>query len=145
MASHDSIGISSSACGHPACAPAIVVVDQQFIQLATARIPFRSCKQILIIPVDHQRVMDVFKHVSAIHVLHICFTSCPCPSSLARDLLPASCHIFGCSGARRTGTVQLLSGLILARCMTSPQPPPGSHLPRFAEFRAEERELALWC
>ena len=45
---------------------------------------------------------------------------------------------------RRTRTVQLLSGLILARCLTSPQLPLGSYPPRLPEFRGKGRQLALW-
>ena len=67
------------------------------------------------------------------------------PSSLARDCLPASCHTSSSSGARRTRTVQLLSGLILARCLTSPQLPLGSYPPRLPEFRGKGLQLALWC
>ena len=37
-------------------------------------------------------------------------------------------------GARRTRTVRLLDGLILARSLTSPQPPIGSYLPCIPEF-----------
>ena len=114
-------------------------------QLVTVRVPSRSCKHVHFIAVGHQRVMNVLKHVSAIHVLHIILTSCPCLSSLARAFLPESCHTSSLSGVRRTRTVQLLSGLILARCLTSPQ----SHQGRIANKNAIQssvragRQLAL--
>ena len=44
----------------------------------------------------------VFRHVSAIHVLFVVFPFTMCQSSSARALLPASCRIFSCSGARRS-------------------------------------------
>ena len=53
------------------------MVDQHFIQLATARVSLRSCKHVLFVAIDRQRVMDVFKHVSANRVLFIILTSCP--------------------------------------------------------------------
>ena len=122
----------------PEWAPAASVVDQQFIQLATARVPFRSCKHVPLIA-----VVNVKKHVSAI--LTVVVKSFPCHSSWARAFLPAPCHTPSSSGARRTRTVQLLSGLILARCLTGPQSPSMSCLARIPEFRGARRQLALWC
>ena len=74
--------------------------------------PFHSCKHALHIVVGHQRVMNVLKHVSAIHVLFVVVSSRSCQSSLAKALLPASCHVFSRSGARRTRTVQFLVKLL---------------------------------
>ena len=68
----------------PECDPAVAAVDQQFIQFVTARVPCCSSKHVLLIAVDHERVMDVFELASAIHVLLTILTSCPCPGSLAR-------------------------------------------------------------
>ena len=86
---------------------------------------------------------SLFKHVSAIHALLVILTSRPCQSSLARALLPASCRVFICSGARRTSKVHFLSGLILARRLTTPQLPPGSNRPRIPELSGARRQLAL--
>ena len=64
----------------------------------------------------------------------MCSRTLLCQSSLARVFLPSSCHISSCWGARSTRTVPLLNdGLILARCLKSPQPPPGPYLPRSPE------------
>ena len=84
--------------------------------------------------VSHQRRMGVCRLASAIHVLLVILSSRSCQSSWARALLSTSCHFFSCSGARRTRTVRLLDGLILARSLTSPQPPIGSYLPCIPEF-----------
>ena len=128
-----------------ACAPPVVVVDQQFIQLATAQIPFLSREPVPFTAVEHERVMDVFKRVSAIHVLLIILTSWPCPSSLARAFFPASCHTSSCSGACRTGTVQLLSQRIDPRTLldwpTSSTMFSSSTHSRVPKAR---RQLALW-
>ena len=42
----------------------------------------------LFIAVDHQRVMDVFKHVSPIRVLLVILASCPCQNFWARCSSP---------------------------------------------------------
>ena len=74
-------------------------------------------------------------------------TSSSSLSRLARARVPARC----------TRTVQRLSGLTLARVdwssnvrgaihrEASPQPPPGSYLPRIPEYCGAGRHLALWC
>ena len=91
----------------PRCAPTVVMLGQQFIQLATARVSCCSCKHVPFIAVHHQ----------------------------TEFLVPASCHTSSCSGAHRTGTVQMLSGLILARCLTRSHSPPSSYRQRIPEFR----------
>ena len=52
----------TSPCERPR-APAVIMVDQQFVRLATARVPFHSSQHTLHI------VVGVYKHVSAIHVI----------------------------------------------------------------------------
>ena len=56
-----------------------------------------------------------------------CSGTCLQSASSASCSRLISCQPCSCSGTRRTRTVQLLSGLILARCLTSPQRPTRSH------------------
>ena len=53
----------------PENAPTVVIVDQKFIQIATARVSTRSCKPVLFTAVYHQSVVDVCSNT----ILH--FTS----------------------------------------------------------------------
>ena len=123
MASRGLSGISSSVCGRLQRA---IAVEQRFVQLAIARGPFHSWRHALLIVVGHERVMDVFAHAQAIHVVLVVLSSRSCQSSLARALLPASCfHIqpfwlftqkrFGCTSTSSEQWIQCSCVLCASR------------------------------
>ena len=119
----------------PECAPTVVVVDQQFIQPATARGPFRSCKHVLFTVVDDQRAMDVFKPVSAIHVLSDHSHVLPLPECLGACFSPSivsHLQLSGCSPHQNRSTSQRIDPRTF---LDQPTIPPSSHLPCIPEFR----------
>ena len=116
MASHGSIGISSSACAHAReCAPAMLswlINKSSSSRLREA--PYAGASMYSLIAVDNHRVVDVFEHASATQVLLICPHVLPVPEFVnACSVSQHHVTSYSCSGARRTRTVQLLSGLIL--------------------------------
>ena len=134
-ASHGSIGISSSAYGRLQKA---LQLSSWLINHSTAlrlreftytRASMHSTA-LLVINAGWVCAGSLLQSASSLVFL----SSRSCQSSWARALLSTSCHFFSCSGARRTRTVRLLDELILARGLTSPQPPIGSYLPCIPEF-----------
>ena len=125
MTSHGSIGISSSACG-----PLQSLVDQQFIQFATARVHIPSSTCVLFIAVDHQCVMDVIKHALASHIFLV-----PVPVFLgaSSSSIVSRFQLFGCSPHRNRSTSQRIDPGTLVDRLTIPTKfvsPTQSRVPR---------------
>ena len=93
MASHDSIGILSvSLWSATENAPTVVIVDQKFILIATARVSTRSCKPVLFTAVlssERRGCVQTRFCTSRPHNTHVL----PVPNLLGACFLLASCTL----------------------------------------------------
>ena len=117
----------------PECVPAEIMVDQQFVQLATARVPFHTCKHALHIVVQARFCNPRPPRHSHISPMPEFLGACSSPSIVSRF------QLFECSPHQQGPISQRTD---LARRLTTPKLPPGSQRPRIPELSGARRQLA---
>ena len=146
MASHGLIfHLVVSLWSVPECAPAVSMVEQQCVPLAIARVPFHSCKHALHTMVGLQRVMDVSKHVSAIHVFLVVLSCRSCQSSFdAYTFSSVVSHLrpFGCSPHQNSSAPHRIAPRTL---LDRHQPTPSQRGRLFRAFQSSVRREAAIC